>query len=188
MSDSLTTPAVTDFTTYVAERRPALLRTARGITGDPHSAEDLLQSALATVFPHWDSLRHPRAADAYVRRAMFNRHSSWWRQQWRRRESPWGELPEPEARWFEDDWPEGDLGLWRLVATLPPRQREAVVLRYYEGMSLAEIARVQRCSIGTVKSNTSRGLATLRRMIAEAGIDVVEQGRLTPDFSPEVPA
>jgi RNA polymerase sigma-70 factor (sigma-E family) len=159
-----------DFEAYVAQRRLALLRAARAITGDPHTAEDLVQSALASVCSHWESLRDRRAADAYVRRAMVNQHTSWCRQPWRRRERPFGALPEPEDRWSTSPAPapEPDRGLWPLVTALPPRQRAAVVLRYYEGLSEAEAARVLRCSLGTVKSNTSRGIATLRRRAAEA--------------------
>lgn len=164
------TPA--DFTAYVVERRPALLRAARAITGDQHSAEDLLQSALASVCSRWGSLRDRRAADAYVRRAMVHQHASWRRQPWRRRECPFGAVPEPDARWRGDQRPESGLGLWPLVAGLPPRQRAAVVLRYYEGLSEAETSRVLRCSPGTVKSNTSRGLATLRRRVATVDLDL----------------
>lgn len=161
-----------DFAAYVAERRPALLRAATAITGDQHAAEDLLQSALASVCSHWESLRDRRAADAYVRRAMVHQHASWWRQPWRRRERPFGALPEPDVRWHGDQWPESGLGLWPLVVALPPRQRAAVVLRYYEGLTEAEASRVLRCSLGTVKSNTSRGLATLRRRVAAADLDL----------------
>ncbi len=59
-----------------------------------------------------------------------------------------------------------------LVESLPPRQRSAVVLRYYEGLTEAETARVMRCSLGTVKSNTSRGLSTLRRLAIERGYSI----------------
>jgi len=131
-----------------------------------------VQSALASVSSHWEALRDRRAADAYVRRAMVNQHTSWCRQPWRRRERPFGALPEPDDRWSTAPAPEPDRGLWPLVAALPPRQRAAVVLRYYEGLSEAETARVLRCSLGTVKSNTSRGLATLRRRVAEAPLDL----------------
>lgn len=161
-----------DFASYVSERRAVLLRTAWSITGDQHSAEDLVQSALASVCSQWESLRDPRAADAYVRRAMVNQHASWWRVPWRRRERPFGALPEPDARWGGDQRPESGLGLWPLVAALPPRQRAAVVLRYYEGLSEAETARALHCSLGTVKSNTSRGLATLRRRVAGSDLDL----------------
>ena len=150
-----------DFTTFVLARRPALLRAARSITGDEHLAEDLLQTALVSVLPRWEDLKERRAADAYVRRTMVNQHHSWHRQPWRRHESTVSWLPEqpaPEAHLVE-------LGLWPVVTALPAAQRSAVVLRFYEGLSVAEAAAVLGCSTGTVKSNTSRGLAALRRAL-----------------------
>lgn len=159
-----------DFPSYVAERRPALLRAACAIAGDPHSAEDLLQSALINVGARWHAIRDPRAADAYVRRAMVNQHASWHRQSWRKRERVTADLPEPQARWSGcTTRPSHEQELWPLVEALPPRQRSAVVLRYYEGLTEAETSRVLRCSLGTVKSNTSRGLSTLRRLAGERG-------------------
>lgn len=167
---SLPSPDVPDFAAYVAARRPALLRAACAIAGDPHSAEDLLQTALINVAPRWETIRDPRAIDAYVRRAMRNQHASWFRQPWRRRERATADLPEPQTRWHPCTTRAGDENaLWPLVEALPPRQRSAVVLRYYEGLSEAEASRVLRCSLGTIKSNTSRGLSTLRRLATEAG-------------------
>ena len=163
-------PELPDFASYVAARRPALLRAACAIAGDPHSAEDLLQTALINVAPRWEAIRDPRAVDAYVRRAMRNQHASWFRQPWRKRERATADLPEPQSRWNPCTARlDGGGGLWPLVESLPPRQRSAVVLRYYEGLSEAETSRVLRCSLGTVKSNTSRGLSTLRRLATGAG-------------------
>ncbi len=153
--------ATEDFSSFVAARRPALLRVARSITGDAHAAEDLVQSALVSVLPRWGGLRERRAADAYVHRAMVNQHTSWHRQPWRHRERCVDELPEPvsaEPAAHDDD-------LWPLVRALPAQQRAAVVLRYYEGLSVADTAQVLGCTTGTVKSNTSRGLAALRRLV-----------------------
>lgn len=159
------------FADYVAAQRGSLIRAARAITGDRDSAEDLLQSALASVFTHWAGIRDHRAADAYVRRAMVNQHTSWLRQRWRTAERVTDELPEPSERW--DDPRAGSRSelqeLWPLVRKLPPRQRSAVVLRYYEDLSEVETAAVLRCSVGTVKSSTSRGLATLRRLASDSG-------------------
>jgi RNA polymerase sigma-70 factor (sigma-E family) len=163
-----------DFAEYVAARRPALLRAARAITGDPDTAEDLLQSALARVCTRWATLRDPRAADAYVRRTMVTQHAGWFREPWRTRERATGVLPEPQPRWAPCATPPPgeERQLWPLVHALPPRQRSAVVLRYYEGLSTAEASAVLHCSLGTVKSNTSRGIATLRRRAREAQIDL----------------
>lgn len=167
MTTVSTLPAATfdDFAAYVADRRPALLRMARAITGDPDDAEDLLQCALVSVLPRWGALRDRAAADAYVRRAMVNRHHSWFRQPWRRRERPVPELPEPVADEAPDpvDAADTHASVWGLVAALPARQRAALVLRYYEGLSERETALALGTSVGAVKSNTSRALASLRR-------------------------
>ncbi len=159
----------TDCTAYVADRRPALLRAAVAIAGDPHTAEDLLQAALAKVCSRWELIREPRALDGYVRRTMRNQYASWCRESWRRHERPSDRLPELLADLGREPGGEApppgrEHALWPLVSALPPRQRSAVVLRYYEGLTEAETSQVLRCSLGTVKSNTSRGLATLRRL------------------------
>src|SRR5687768_11802233 len=156
--------AVPDFASYVAARRPALLRWARAVAGDPHSAEDLLQDSLVRVLPRWDGLREGAAADAYVRRTITRQYVSWQRQPWRRDEVPSPDVPEPRTAVEPSATPDPAGRVWDLVLALPPQQRAAVALRYYEQLSVAETAAVLGCSTGTVKSNTSRGLAALRRL------------------------
>ncbi len=167
-----------DFVEYVAARQQALLRTAYVLTGHRHTAEDLLQTALAKAYLSWGRLRDPHAADAYVRRIMVNEHASWWRRAWRRREASIGVLPEPRrdgrsaAAGFggpavDETEASGERdAMWTLVQTLPPRQKAAMVLRFYEDLSEAETARVLGVSVGTVKSQTSRAVATLRERLA----------------------
>jgi RNA polymerase sigma-70 factor (sigma-E family) len=168
---------VDDFATWVAASRPALLRAARAITGDPDLAEDVLHSALASVLPRWGDLRDRRAANAYVRRAMVNHHHSWHRRPQSRLEQPVAVLPEPAAvaTGSGESVATADQGrrLWELVLALPRQQRAAVALRYYEGLSEAETARALGVSVGAVKSNTSRGIANLRRLAATVGLEGV---------------
>lgn len=155
------------FTSYVAERRPALLRAARAITHDDHAAEDLLQAALVSVMPHWHSLRDRRAADSYVRRTMVNQHISWTRQPRWRHELTVAQLPDRVVAVGEDGDSDGlEATMWSLVAELPPSQRATIVLRFWEGMSVSETAAALGCSTGTVKSNTHHALAGLRRRVA----------------------
>jgi RNA polymerase sigma-70 factor (sigma-E family) len=158
-----------DFASYVAARRPALLRWARSVAGDPHTAEDLLQASLLRVLGRWDSLRDPGAADAYVRRTITRQHASWHRQPWRRAERPASWLPERPAPAPDATTCDGG-EVWALVLALPTVQRATVVLRFYEQLSVAETAAVLGCSAGTVKSNTSRGLAALRRLVADTAL------------------
>jgi RNA polymerase sigma-70 factor (sigma-E family) len=170
MSPDTPTPArVGDFASYVAERRPALLRWARAVAGDPHTAEDLLQDSLVRVLPRWDGIREAGAADAYVRRTITRQYVSWRRQPWRRDEVAAAAVPETD-RVDDETAPDRGDRLWSLVLGLPAQQRAAVALRYYEQLSVAETAAALGCSTGTVKSNTSRGLATLRRRATDPAL------------------
>jgi len=156
-----------DFSDWVAARQHVLLRTAYVLTGNPHDARDLLQTALAKAYLSWGRLREPRAAEAYVRRIMVNEHISWWRRAWRTRENPTADLPEPRGGRADPAAQSAERDeLWTLVQTLPTRQRAAVVLRYYEDLSEAETAQLLGCSVGTVKSQTSRAVARLRARLA----------------------
>lgn len=151
-----------DFATYVAARRPALLRFAWSVTGDPHTAEDVLQTSLVRVLARWDSLRDKGAADAYLRRTIVRQHVSWHRQPWRHGEVSTAHVPDRAGASGPSEVA-GAGELWALVRELPEQQRATVVLRYYEQLSIAETAAVLGCSTGTVKSNTHRALAALRR-------------------------
>ncbi len=145
------------FSAFVAARSRHLLQAAHLLTGDRHRAEDLLQTALTRAYLRWDRIEEP---EGYVRRTMVNAHTDWWRRKpWR--EEPTEVLPETAGPAASDtvDTRQAVLGA---LATLSPRQRAVVVLRYYEGLSEAEIAATLGCSAGTVKSAASRALARLR--------------------------
>ncbi|PVG84710.1 SigE family RNA polymerase sigma factor [Nocardioides gansuensis] len=149
------------FSSYMAARQPALLRTAYLLTGDRASAEDLVQTALAKLYLSWDKLRDHGAVDGYARRILVNEHNSLWRRAWKRKEHTTETLPEAP---HVDEYDEGLRGeLWDFVQTLPPKQRSVIVLRYYEDLSEAEIAAALGVSVGTVKSQASRALAALRQ-------------------------
>lgn len=164
------------FCEYAAVRQQRLVRTAYLLTGDLHSAEDLAQIALAKAYLSWGKIREPRAADAYVRRIMVNEHTSWWRRAWRHNERSTDAVPEVADTGLDPtDFAERDQ-MWELIQTLPPRQRAAVVLRFYEDLSEAETAQVLSCSVGTVKSQTSRALATLRGRLAPSSAGVETMG------------
>ena len=148
------------FRDYVAARRRSLLRTAYMLTGNSADAEDLVQSALAKTYLAWDRIEYRSALDGYVRRAMVNTHISWWRRR-RLEEYPTDEIPD---RAVADHTGTSDLAdtLRRAVDRLPQRMRAAVVLRYFEDMTEAEVADVLGVSLGTVKSTVSRAVAKLR--------------------------
>lgn len=147
------------FDAFARARMRELLRFAHVLTGDPHRAADLVQDALERTLVSWDRVVRKDDPVAYVRRAIVNRHVSLWRRH--RRERLVADLPEPA---YERPTPDTgfDTDLWAALATLPPRQRAVLVLRFYEDLSEAATAAVLGCSAGTVKSQTSRALAKLR--------------------------
>jgi RNA polymerase sigma-70 factor (sigma-E family) len=154
-----------DFTAYVAARRKALLRTAYLLTGDHHTAEDLVQTALARVFSRWSRIKDRGAVDAYVRRALLNEHLGLWRRAWRRLEHSTDQIPENPSPQPVVESTDVDEQLWNAIQALAPRQRAVIVLRYYENLSEAEIAAVLGCSPGTVKSTSSRSMTKLREYL-----------------------
>lgn len=149
-----------DFLDYVRTRRCALLRTAYLLTRNEADAEDLVQAALAKTYLAADRIEDRSALDGYVRRAIVNTHISWWR---RRRlvELPTDELPDEAVA---DHALSSDLRatLRRAVDRLPGRMRAAIMLRYYDDMTEAEVAQILGVSLGTVKSTVARAVAKLR--------------------------
>lgn len=143
------------FDAFVAARSRALLRTAYLLTRDHALAEDLVQTALAKAWFHWNRIREDNP-EPYVRRILVTTYSSWWRRRWNG-EIPTEELPETPTPNGEDG-----LDLWDAIGRLPRRQRAVVVLRFYEDLSETETARLMGSSVGTVKSQTAKALAKLR--------------------------
>jgi RNA polymerase sigma-70 factor (sigma-E family) len=168
------------FREFVETRWGGFLRTAFLLVGDPGHAEDLVAEVCTRLWFVWPRLRD-EAPDAYARRALTNAATSWRRRRWH------GELPVPD---FPDRSTSEDLGrvvverdaLQRALNSLPARQRAAVVLRVVEDLSESEVARALGCSVGTVKSLTSRGMARLR--LTE--LDDAELSDAAPGRTPEV--
>ncbi|PZF97186.1 SigE family RNA polymerase sigma factor [Micromonospora deserti] len=166
-----TDPLEDEFRDFVAARSSALLRTAYLLTGDWATAEDLLQTALTKTYLAWKRLGGIEAIEPYARRVMVNTSTSWWRRRWHG-ERPTEVLPERAGIDEIEQQLDRDL-LWRHLSALPSRQRAVLVLRFYEDLSEAQTAALLDISPGTVKSQTSRALATLRRrMGAEAAADL----------------
>lgn len=159
MTQESTSPRDAEFSAYLQGRQGALLRIAYLLTGDAHTAEDVVQTAFAKLYLSWGRAAQG-SLDAYVRRIVVNEAHSIWRRPWRRREVSADVLPEHGRTPEYDDGRAAEV--WRAVSRLPKRQRAVIVLRYYEDLSEAEIAEVLEISPGTVKSQASRALATLR--------------------------
>ena len=151
-----------DFRDFVRARSPALLGTAYALTGDRGLAEDLLQTALLKTYRHWREVRRSDRPEAYVRRVMTNQRISWSR---RRRIAEYGGMVPDRAG--PSPYPVEDRDeLWRALQQLPPRTRAVLVLRYWEDLAEADVARILGCSVGSVKSQASRGLHRLRAVLA----------------------
>ncbi len=148
-----------DFADFVRARGPALLKLAFCLIGDWHRADDVCQAALVRLYRAWPRVCRYEALDAYARRIVTNEAHRWWRRPWRREALP-GDFevnaPDPLDAFNDRD------EVWRLLMTLPIRQRAVVVLRYIEDLSEQETAQVLSCPVGTVKSTTSRAMARLR--------------------------
>jgi RNA polymerase sigma-70 factor (sigma-E family) len=151
---------VDDFEAYVRSRGDRHLRLACLLVGDAHEAQDLVQTVLAKLAPRWAVVAASENVDAYVNRALANAASSWWR--WRRRHSETlvAVVPDHAATNNEVDQRNA---VMQLMRQLPPRQRTVLVLRYYEQLNEREIAEAIGCSVGTVKSQSAKARATLRR-------------------------
>ncbi|SDC88453.1 SigE family RNA polymerase sigma factor [Actinokineospora iranica] len=157
-----------EFAEYFAARRDAVRRTAYLLCGDWHRADDLAQTAFVALHRRWRKIRDRGALDAYVRRSVVRAMIDETRRPWRR-ERHVEALPEV---------PSSDAEVGDAVATrsalldgltrVPPRQRAVLVLRFLEGLDVAGTAAAMKCSEGTVKSQTARGLAALRDVLGDA--------------------
>jgi RNA polymerase sigma-70 factor (sigma-E family) len=166
-----------EFREFVAARSGALLRTAYLLAGDWATAEDLLQTALTKTYLAWKRLGTIEAVEPYTRRVLVNTATSWWRRRWHG-EKPTETLPELPGPDRHEEAVERD-ALWQRVRELPARQRAVLVLRFYEDLSEAQTAELLDISTGTVKSQTARALATLRKRLG---------GDLPAPAAPSVPA
>jgi RNA polymerase sigma-70 factor (sigma-E family) len=173
-----------DFDRFVAETAEPLLRSAFLITWDFAEAEDLVQECLFKVARRWPRVKKMERPVAYARAVLIHLALDEGKRRSRRR----SELG-PEATVLleahHDDAAVRILGrvetstdLLRVLRELPPRQRAALVLRYFDDLSEAEVADVMGCSVGTVKSTTSRALVRLRREVEGTGAasDITEDG------------
>jgi RNA polymerase sigma-70 factor (sigma-E family) len=149
------------FAEFVQARYVDLLRVAFLLAGSNHEAEDLLQSALLRVMRRWDRIEDPVP---YVRRTLINLHVTRWRRH-RARELVMPYVPDRPVHDAADRVSVREVLLSALRA-LPPRARAVIVLRYWVDLTESETAATLGCSVGSVKSQASRGLARLRHALA----------------------
>jgi len=161
-----TDSSTAEFEAWMTARQHKLLRTAYLLTGDVHAAEDLTQTALAKVYLAWDRVSAAQSVDAYARKILVNEHTSMWRRMWRHREVV-SDTSTYDVPVSAQEYDGVGAGLWDAVRSLPERQRAVVVLRYYEQLSEKETADALGVSLGTIKSQSSRALDTLRSRLGD---------------------
>ncbi|MCX5047312.1 MULTISPECIES: SigE family RNA polymerase sigma factor [unclassified Streptomyces] len=172
------------FREFVDSRSSALLKTAVLLCGgDQHAGEDLLQNALVRAAGKWQRIDEP---EAYVRRILYRQQISRWRLKGRRREFSVAEPPEggPQSG---DTAAAAELRvvMREALGRLTARQRSVLVLRYFEDLPEADVARLLGCSIGTVRSTTHRSLARLRTLAPElAALGPADAELMSRDYSP----
>lgn len=158
-----------DFAAYVAARRTSLRRTAYLLCGDWDRAEDVVQDALARLYVHWRKAQRSGSIDAYCRKAVVNAFLAEGRRPWRRERStesvPESSYADPSSGSDSRD------ELRQALAELGPSQRAIVVLRYWDDLSVEETAALLGTSTGNVKSQSARGLARLREVLAAAEVE-----------------
>jgi RNA polymerase sigma-70 factor (sigma-E family) len=143
-----------EFTEFFAARAASLRRTAYLVVRDWHAAEDVTQLGLARLYTIWPRVRH-ETADAYARKVVVNEALAWLRRN--RREAVTEAVPDRAVAVDENP-----LDVGAALGLLPGQQRAIVALRFLDDLSVAETARALDLAEGTVKSQTSRALATLR--------------------------
>ena len=148
-----------EFSEYAAARTPWLRKVAFLLCQDWHRADDLVQAGLTRLYVHWHRVSGVDNVDGYARAVLVNvflaeQRTTWWKRVTLRRESPDTAVAAIDV--------DASVDLRGALAALPPRQRAAIVLRYYCDLSVEQVAEALDCAPGTVKSQTSRGLETMR--------------------------
>jgi len=156
----------TTFVEFVAARSTALQRAAYLMIGDVGLAQDLVQEALVKTSIAWPRLRDRGAAEAYARKVITTTALGWFRRRsWSAERS--SDKPPDRPSPGHADGVDQRTWLWECLQQLPPRQRVAIVLRYYEDLTEAQTAEAMKCAVGTVKSQVFAGLTKLRTLVGD---------------------
>lgn len=153
------------YTEYVTGRLPALRRTAFLLCGDEHRADDLVQVTITKLYLHWRRASAADNVDGYVRAMLVRTFLSERRLGWFRRIRLVGSPQDTPAPAHSDTSVETRLVVHKALTRIPPKARAVLVLRFLLDLPVAEVAAVLGCSEGNVKSQTSAGLAALRRLL-----------------------
>lgn len=162
-----------DYVEYVSARLPALKRLAFLLCGDDHRADDLVQESVTKLYVRWHQARKAANLDSYVRAIMVRTHIDNSRRPWSRVRL-FGQPPEQERA--DGSGPEDRAVLRAALAALPAGQRAVLVLRFLCDLPVSEVGELLGCSPGTVKSQTSHGLANVREALSRLGYPMTAVG------------
>jgi RNA polymerase sigma-70 factor (sigma-E family) len=162
---------------YLRANLPRLHRTAYLLCGDAHLADDLVQSTAVALYLHWRRVREADNVDGYVHRVLVRKHLDTKRLAWSRVLLAGYPPDGPAAGPGGESTVEDRDAMAAALAQLPAGQRTVLVLRYYADLTVEDTAAVLGCSVGNVKSQASRGLATLRHLVERRGSDSPAAGR-----------
>ena len=151
-----------EYTEYVTARLPSLRRLAAVLCDDWQRADDLVQATLTTLYVHWGRAGAALHPDAYARAVLVREFLHERRSAWVKRVSLGGRVADSPADAVDHD---AVLDLRAAVVALPARQRATLVLRFYCDLSVDQAAGILGCSPGTVKSQTAKALAAVRRAL-----------------------
>jgi RNA polymerase sigma-70 factor (sigma-E family) len=157
---------LTEYDSYVAARLPTLRRSAYLLCGDWDRGDDLVQKVLTQLFVRWSHARRADNLDAYVQTMLVRRFLDEGRSGWARFVQLTDPETEPHRTVSDLPDPATRLDVRAALASLPARQRAVIVLRFLHDMSVEQTADTLGCRTGTVKSQTSRALAELRRLLS----------------------
>ncbi len=163
-----------EYVEYVTARLPTLRRLGYLLCGDEHGTDDLVQQTITALYVHWRPASAADSIDAYVRQMLVRAFLDEKRRPWSRvrlTEAP------PERPRQPDADAEDRIVLRAALRQVPRKQRAVLVLRFLCDLSVAEVAVLLHCTEGTVKSQTSHGLAALRRLLGEQTLAVLGKGR-----------
>ena len=166
-----------EFAEFAAAAAPRLRRMAFLLCGDWHTAEDLVQTALAKVFVSWRKIRRRDAAHAYAARILVNTYLAHKRLK-STGEILTGQIPDYPV---QSPGPETRIVVLNALATLPPRSRAVVVLRYWADLSVEQAAATLGCSPGNVKSQSARALDKLRAALGDVMTEHASPGHVLHD-------
>lgn len=152
-----------EYVEYVRARMPWLRRLAYRLCGQWSAADDLVQECLVALYRHWRKASAADSIDAYVRTMLVHAYLAERERFWNRRVRPVADVVGPPTAPLAGA--EGRVDLLAALTKLSRGQRAVLVLRYWEDLDVAQTAAALDCSTGTVKSQTSYAIATLRRLL-----------------------